>query len=494
MDKRIINYDSISSHGNIKGREMMLKILEAGLEAADPYYNTLKVARREGSKLIFEGKEFEPNADPRSGPAVYDLDTIDRVFLFAIGKGIQRIAKAIEELLGEKLTGGHVVAKRGDGVIMKEIGVTLGGHPVPDEDCVLGCKRIVEIIKNAKLTERDLVITAVGNGVSALCTLPVPEIPLEDIMETTRIMQIEYGITTKELNEIRNSVDQLKGGRITRMLQPAKVVNLLGVAPGQTTAVDDNAPYEVSLRRNVWLHTLCDCTTAQKALRVIKDYDTAHKVPRSVVNYLEHFDPSRATVPFEEYDTFDTRIFGVMPHSQSVVPAARKMAEELGLKTHILAMAVRCEAKDAGLFAAHVAMSCDNEGEPFKPPCAFFTSGELLVTCGENPGIGGRNQEYCCAAARAIEGKSNIVMAAVDTDGTDGPGGEFHTEATAMGIINLTGGIVDGYTASEAKDKGVNLVEVLARHDTSKALWTLGDGIAATQNISVADLACTLIM
>ena len=67
------------------------------------------------------------------------------------------------------------------------------------------------------------------------------------------------------------------------------------------------------------------------------------------------------------------------------------------------------------------------QAQPFEPPCALFTSGELLVTVGQEHGIGGRNQEFALAAALRLDGNPGIVVGAVDSDGTDGPGGQFWT-------------------------------------------------------------------
>ena len=153
---RVLNNEMLINHGNIEGRKILIEIIETGLSAADPYTNTRALTRMEGSKLIFEGLDFEPEGDPRSGPAVYDLDKIDRVFIFGVGKGIQKITKALEDLLGNYLTDGHIVAKHGDEIIMEKIGVTLAGHPAPDEFCVIGCQKIVDIINEAKLTNNDL--------------------------------------------------------------------------------------------------------------------------------------------------------------------------------------------------------------------------------------------------------------------------------------------------------------------------------------------------
>ncbi len=147
-----------------------------------------------------------------SGEEVFDLDEIGRIFVFGAGKGIQRVAKAIEDVLGDRLTGGHVIDKQGGEKILERIEVTFGAHPVPDEACVRGCERILEM--TADLTEDDLVFTMVGNGVSSLLTLPAPGISLAELQRLTYIFQIERGGPTIDLIPIRNHLDQMKGGRI----------------------------------------------------------------------------------------------------------------------------------------------------------------------------------------------------------------------------------------------------------------------------------------
>ena len=84
---------------------------------------------------------------------------------------------------------------------------------MPDEGCVLGCQRILDLCQD--LRPDDLVFTLAGNGVSALLTLPAPGIGLEDIRQVTYLMQIERGAPTRDLNPVRNHLDAMKGGRIT---------------------------------------------------------------------------------------------------------------------------------------------------------------------------------------------------------------------------------------------------------------------------------------
>ena len=165
---------------------------------------------------------------------------------------------------------------------------------------------------------------------------------------------------------------------------------------------------------------------------------------------------------------------------------------ELGFAPYRLSRWCHAEASQAGPVVASIAETIEDEGVPFEPPCALFTTGELLVTVGQETGIGGRNQEYALAAARRIAGSKNIVMAGADTDGTDGPGGCFSDEAGE--ITCLAGGIVDGYTLAESKAAGVDILDAIRRHDTSQALWKLDSGIAATHNIAIGDLGVTLIL
>jgi len=486
VDRRIQNIDDLVSHGNVWARKAILEILEAGLEASDPYYNTKKLIRLQGDTLIVGGKEFEPSGSPITGEEVYELPKIGRIFVFGAGKGIQRVAKAIEDALGDRLTGGHVIDKKGHSVILKRIGVTLGAHPVPDEDCVRGCKRIRELTDN--LTENDLVFTCVSNGVSSLLTMPVPGVSLEDVRKTTYIMQVERGVGTGDLNTIRNHLDMMKSGRISRLIQPAKAIHIIAIDPGS---------YDQLIHRNAWLHTLPDNHTSfQLAIDNLKKWDASDVVPASVRNFLETADPRYETVKAKEFEKWTFRIFGVMPgfNQSAKLPPAIKKARELGFKPVILSddmMAV--EAAPAGRYMANITRTIERTGQPFEPPCAIFSSGEMIVTVGKETGIGGRNQEFTLSAALRIAGSKNIVIASVDTDGTDGPGTQFTNGLEDMPPC-LAGGIVDGETVEEAKKAGVDIVAELKRHNTSPALWKLKSGIVARPNISLNDLTVALVM
>jgi len=487
VDRRIQNIDNLASHGNVRARKAILQILEAGLQAADPYNNTRKLIRLQGDTLIVGGKEFEPSGSPVTGEEVYELPKIGRIFVFGAGKGIQRVAKAIEDALGDRLTGGHVIDKKGHPVILRKIGVTLGAHPVPDEDCVRGCERIREL--TADLTENDLVFTCVGNGVSSLLTMPVPGVSLEDVRKTTYIMQVEHGAGTGDLNAIRNHLDMMKGGRISRLIQPARAIHIVAIDPGS---------YDQLIHRNVWLHTLPDnYTSFQLAIDNLNKWNAWDAVPASVREFLETADPVYETVKAEEFEKMASfRIFGVMPglNQGAKLPAAIEKARELGFESVTLSSSMMgVEAAPAGRYMAAIAQTIERTGQPFKPPCALFSGGEMIVTVGKETGIGGRNQEFALSAALGIAGSKNIIIASADTDGTDGPGVQFTNGPEGMPPC-FAGGVVDGYTVEEAEKAGIDIVAELKRHNTSPTLWKLKNGIIATPNISLNDLTIALVI
>jgi glycerate 2-kinase len=478
---RIQNIEALTAHGNVKGRQAVLAILEAGLQAADPYNNTRRLLRLEGGRLHIGRQEFQPRGSPWPAEEAYDLSQLGRIYVVGAGKGVQRVAQAIEDVLGERLTGGHVIDKRGGELTLRRIGVTWGAHPVPDEQCVAGCERILEVLQG--LRPEDLVFTIAANGVSALLTMPVPGVSLEDVRRVTYLMQIARGAPTGDLNPVRNHLDRMKGGRLSAHIAPARAVHLVAVDPGD---------YQALMQRNLWLHNLPDCTDFRLAVRMLEKWDAWDDAPASVRTFLRRADPRWETIRAEAFDPRRFRIYGVMPNDLGVLPAARARAAELGLTPITLASWLTTEAAPTGEVIGTIAVDIARRGQPFAPPCALFTSGELVVTVGEQRGIGGRNQEYALAAAHKIAGSPSIVVGAVDTDGTDGPGGQF--AAGREGLPALAGGLTDGYTAQEALSRGVDIHEELRQHNATPALCRLDSGIVASPNISLCDLGVTVIL
>ncbi len=486
---RILNMDTLSNHGNALGRSHAAQMLDAGMDMVDPYIGVHQLMRREGSKLYVEGKLFELKEDPHSGPMELDLCSFERVIVIGAAKGVQRCAKGLEEILGPYLTGGHVIGKHGDGIECEKLGVTLAGHPVPDEYCAFGCQKIYEWIKD--ITPRDLVITVMGSGVSSLLTWPIEGVTVEDMHALTHMMQIEKGALTDDLNILRGHLDRFKGGKINRLLKGATLIHLATNDLGSSTTPGLRRPYQAVLENSGGFPAFMpDRYTFKEAIAVVDKYDAWDRLPTSIRAFLQKADPADETMKWPEFETIGARLFTLTPKLHMVYPAVFKKAEELGYTPYMLAEHLTAESSEAGRVMSAIALTIQNMDQPFKAPCVLVSSGETVVTVGKETGIGGRNQEFCIAAALTIAGSNKIVVGAVDTDGTDGPGGFIAEGAPDC----LAGAIVDGHTVAEAKQKGIDLLRAIKTHGASAPLWALQSGISARHSISALDLRVIVIM
>lgn len=97
-----------------------------------------------------------------------------------------------------------------------------------------------------------------------------------------------------------------------------------------------------------------------------------------------------------------------------------------------------------------------------RPPGIGVWGGESTVRLPASPGRGGRNQHLALAMAAAIRGRSDVVLLAAGTDGTDGPTLD-------------AGGLVDGDTWQRVLDAGVDPERCLDAADAGSALEAAGD-------------------
>ncbi|MGC8837721.1 MAG: DUF4147 domain-containing protein, partial [Anaerolineae bacterium] len=101
-------------------REDLPRIIQAALREVDPAQAVRNHLRREGDLLLVDGQR-------------YDLARFRRIFVVGGGKAGAPMAAAMEEVLGDRLTGGLVNVKYGHaGVRTARVEVREAGHPIPD--------------------------------------------------------------------------------------------------------------------------------------------------------------------------------------------------------------------------------------------------------------------------------------------------------------------------------------------------------------------------
>ena len=455
----IKNRKELVSHGNQKGREVVLDILEAGLEAPGPYAyeNTKKMVRIADGRLIVGHPDFSLPSGRE--PIVFDLSKINNIYVVGGGKSIQPIAKALEDVLGERITEGHICIKKGDDVVLKRVGYTLAGHPLPDEDSVSGAWKILDIEKRAK--EGDIVFWCNSGGGTSLMALPAPGLTLQDLLDVNRLLYFERGASMPEINALRFPMTNLRG-KHEKHVHGATLIKI------DVDEVPLKGRSFGSLRGkypNVY----------DRAIAVLEKYDCWDKVSESVRTFLKKADP-RYLPPTEEEikqrPFYPFRVSG----PEYMLEGAKEKAISMGLNAAIFVSSLNdIETRPVAETFAQIAKEVELMGRPLEPPCVLIFGGELVVMVGNATGIGGRNQEFVISAAERIAGSKNVVIASADCDGTDGPS-------------DNAGGIVDGYTMERIAEAGIDISRELNNHNTSYVLKTLGDTINSTRGANVRDL------
>ena len=416
-----------------KLRSHMLDILEAGVGGGDPGQGTRAKVFREGNRLTIDGNMF-------------DLECFDQVYFVGSGKGSLPIAQALEEILGERLTQGIMVAKRGEIRRLQRIDVIQAGHPIPDGDSIKGAQRILELADQAG--PDDLVLAAITGGCSSLTTLPPSGISLAEIQELSDML-LKSGAVIGEVNTVRRHLCQLKGGRLVQRIQPAMAVTFtLDTAPAGMPWPDMSLP---------------DPSTFRSAIEVLRAYSLFEQVPRPIRDYLveglNH--PERETVK----SLLGMRTQMVMVgNPANMCQAAAEKARELGYGDVILSTHLEGESKEAGILLTGIAHEIINNNRPFNTPCALISGGETTVTINGKSGAGGPNQEFALAFAAKMSGEEPWAFAALDSDGTDGP-------------TDIAGGLVDSLSAAAALGYGLDLARCLREHNSSQALKCLNGAI-----------------
>jgi len=436
-------------------QQPVAQILTAALRAVDPQQAVSCQVQRQGQWLQV--------ADRR-----YHLDRFERVFVVGGGKAGRPMAAAVSDLLGDRVTAGvanvkHEHTNRGWQVTfgshlpkravrhadpLPGIEINEAGHPVPDAEGLAGAERIFELVGD--LSEADLVICLISGGGSALMPLPAPDLTLVDLQTLTDLL-LRSGATINELNAVRKHCSRIAGGQLARHVAPATLVCLILSdvvgSPLDTIASGPTAP---------------DPTTFADAYAVLERYQAMELAPPSVVAHLRRgLAGDIAETPKPGDPCFAGVQNVIIGDNHIAADAAQAQAEALGFGSLILTTYAEGEAREVAKVCAALGKEMTSSGLPLAPPACVILGGETTVTV-RGQGKGGRNQELALAAALALDGWENVVVACLATDGTDGS-------------TDAAGAVATGATVSRARAMGLDPVAYLADNDAYPFFAALGD-------------------
>ena len=416
-------------------RESIIDIFGAALKAANPYNAVKRTIRIEGDRLF-------------AGEAAYDLRNYEKVIVIGAGKGTAPMAKAVEELLGDRIGEGLIIVKYGHSQSLSKIKCIEASHPLPDEAGMKGTEEIIETLKDSD--EKTLVICLLSGGGSALLVSPAEGITLGDKQVTTDLL-LKSGASIEELNGVRKHLSRVKGGRLASIAYPATVITLiLSDVIGDRLDVIASGP------------TVPDRSTFMDAVKVIEKYNLVKKLPNKVLSILlDGIAGKLPDTPKAGEDCYKKGSAVIVGSLRQAINAARNAANKLGFDTEIVTDKLQGEAREAAVYLADLAKMVRSSRMGGKPMC-LLSGGETTVNV-KGSGKGGRNQELALAFALEIEGVDGITLLSAGTDGTDGP-------------TDATGAIVDGETIHFARKLGVDPEKYLENNDSYNFFKKIDEG------------------
>jgi hydroxypyruvate reductase len=381
------------AHARSPAHGLALDCLEAGIAAALP-------GRAMERELSLDGETLSVAGEP------YDLAAFDRLLVLGGGKAAGGLAAALESLLGDRIDAGAVVTDAPTDLDIVECHI--GEHPVPGEGSLVGTKRVLELARTAD--GGTLVLAPVTGGGSALLAAPAGDLSLSDLQGVTEAL-LDSGAEIEAVNTVRRHCSRVKNGGLARACGDATVVGLLlSDVVGDDPTVVASGP------------TAPAGTTPTDALSVLERFGV------DAPAVFEHLSAGVDSEPSHARNV-------VLADARTALSAARSVATDRGYGTCLLAAGVRGEAREAALTHVAVAEEAEATGNPIESPAVVLSGGETTVTV-EGDGVGGPNEEFCLAAAVALDPNTNTVLACVDTDGRDGS-------------TDAAGALVDGRTVED---------------------------------------------
>ncbi len=390
------------------------------------------------------------------------------------------MARAFEELLGDRLTTGLICVKEGHLEALHRTEILEASHPIPDQRGLAAAHRFAEMAQTAD--ENTLIINCISGGASALLPYPLDQessagvatISLADKQLLTSLL-LSCGAPIEEINCVRKHLSAIKGGRFLRLAAPARSLNfILSDVVG-----DDLGSIASGL-------TSADATSFSDAINIIDRYQLRSRTPASILAALEHGQNGRiAETPKEGDECLGYATNILIGTNRHALLAAEGEAQRLGYNTRAGAVMITGEARHAARYLATIAREVAVSDLFMEKPACLLFGGETVVTLQGN-GKGGRNQELALAFLQEMtawdqQQQTQICLLSAATDGNDGP-------------TDAAGAFADIEVLTQAEQSALDPDRYLADNDSYHFFdKTKGLLITGPTNTNVGDLQIILI-
>ncbi|MGD9974597.1 MAG: glycerate kinase [Desulfatirhabdiaceae bacterium] len=435
-------------------RQDALRIFEAGVQAVEAGEAVRRHCRLEGNRFTVNG-------------TAVDLTTIRHIYVVGAGKATAYMAKAIEDILTDRITAGQITIPYGHRDDLSMIRQVEASHPIPDSNGVTGARDMIRLVRQA--SGPDLVICLISGGGSALTPLPVSGLTLFDKQETIRTL-LSCGASIHEINTIRKHLSGFKGGHLAVESFPARVMTILiSDVIGDHPDVIASGP------------TVPDTSTFAECMKIVSHHRLVDRLPKNVIDHLTKGAEGKIPeTPKPDHPAFVHTTHHIVASNRLAILAAEKQAADLGYTPVVLSATIDGETREIASMHAAIAREIHQSGHPVPAPACMISGGETTVHI-TGGGTGGRNQEFVLATIPAIARIPDTVVLSGGTDGRDGP-------------TDAAGAVADTGTGARADSMGMDPGTFLSDNDAYHFFKALNDLIPARQTrTNVMDLRIILV-
>ncbi len=350
--------------------------------------------------------------------------------LLAIGKAACQMALAARDNISGNILSALVVTRTGYAESISGMNVIESAHPYPDESSLAAGKQVYDFVTALERNARLLLL--VSGGASAMVELPLEGVSITEIRDITQKLQ-KAGADIIELNAVRKHLSQLKGGRLAKLAEPAKIYSFLlsDVADDRLDTIGSGL-------------AAADLTTSASALKILRDYK---------ISVTENIELAIVEETPKKLRNVISRLIG---NNELLCQTVAENIIAEGYIPWLLTTSMNGEAKHYANMIPDIVHKARHPKSQIQLPCIAICGGETTVNV-KGTGKGGRNLEMALAAAINIRTLKGVTVATIASDGADGN-------------TPFAGAIVDENSHDKMLSSGANPEAFLRSNDSATAL------------------------
>jgi len=319
-----------------------------------------------------------------------------KLIVLGAGKAGASMAHEFENTYDGPLEG-LVVTRYGHYTKTKFIKIVEASHPEPDKNGLLAAKKIFELATQS--SKDDHVVFLISGGASSLLMMPAKGVSFEEKQRINKEL-LRCGAPIDEMNIVRRSLSQIKGGRLAQAIFPAKLTTyMISDIPGDDPTYIGSGP------------TIQANGLNEDSIKILEKYKIS-------VN-----DKLRDIIKKNTLPKLNKSLKYMLATPMMALKKAAEVAKKQDFIPVIISDTLEGESKIEGKKMAELAIKIKKEKKyqdiNLQKPILLLSGGETTVTVKGN-GKGGRNTEFMLSMAIHLKNTNGINCLAIDTDGIDG--------------------------------------------------------------------------